>query len=225
MPHNTSVPLVYLISGSAPAWRVLLALEVKGVEYQPHVLQTSKKEQKQEWFLQINPRGQIPVFKHEDLVITESLAIMHYIDAKYPQKKLFGDSAQQVACIEQTCHEILAYTDKAVTAFVQPVFRQKLQDVSADLEAIGSKIKQELAVWDSILSNQQFLGGETISASDIVMIPTMQRLKRAVAKAPDAASEAGLDQIQEQFSSLFTWVAMTEKTEEFEKTFPEHWKS
>ena len=62
---------VYWISGSAPAWRVLLMLEFKGLEYKSHVLQTSKKEQKQAWFLGLNPRGQIPLVKDNGIVISE----------------------------------------------------------------------------------------------------------------------------------------------------------
>ena len=225
MTKNSTLPIVYLISGSAPAWRVLLALEVKGVDYQTHVLQTSQKEQKQDWFLAINPRGQIPVFKDGAQVVTESLAIMHYIDAKHPQYKIFGESPDQVAQIEQSCHELLSYTDKAITAFVQPVFRNKLDDVFGNLPDIGNVIMQELSICESSLAKHGFLAGDKLSAADIVMIPTMQRLKRAVSKAPDAAREAGLDQIQTEFSVLQNWTRMTENTAEFEKTYPEHWKS
>ena len=97
---------VYFISGSAPAWRVLLALEVKGLTYQPRVLETSKKEQKEAWFLEINPRGQIPVIKDGEVVVTESLAILHYLEKRNPDPAIFGETPKQTAEVEQTVHEI-----------------------------------------------------------------------------------------------------------------------
>ncbi|EQD47332.1 protein containing Glutathione S-transferase, partial [mine drainage metagenome] len=67
---------VYWGSGSPYAWRVLLALEHKGLPYTAHLLQFSKQEHKSPHLLQMNPRGRVPVLKDGDYVCFESLAIL-----------------------------------------------------------------------------------------------------------------------------------------------------
>ena len=75
---------VYWGSGSPYAWRVLLALEYKGLQYNSHVLQFSKQEHKSPQMLALNPRGRVPVLKDGDYVCFESLAVLYYLDLKYP---------------------------------------------------------------------------------------------------------------------------------------------
>ena len=75
---------VYWGSGSPFAWRVLLALEHKRLPYAAHLLQFSKQEHKSPQMLQLNPRGRVPVLKDGEYVCFESLAILYYLDLKYP---------------------------------------------------------------------------------------------------------------------------------------------
>ena len=72
-----SVVDIYWISGSPPSWRVLLALEYKHINYRSHLLSATTKEHKSNKFLTLNPRGQVPVIKHGEVIVRESLAILH----------------------------------------------------------------------------------------------------------------------------------------------------
>lgn len=215
---------VYWISGSAPAWRTLLFLEFKNLKYESRILETSKKEQKEPWFLEINPRGQIPVVQDGDTVVTESLAIMHYLEKKQPEPSLFGSNPKQTAQIEQASHEILSYVDTAITGFVNPVFRNKIEENRDTLPEVTKKILNELEVLENRLENNEWLAGE-FSAADIVMIPTMQRLIRAMDKAPELAIEMGLSDLSDNFPNLMHWNSATELLEEFDATFPPHWRN
>ncbi|MGQ0657219.1 MAG: glutathione S-transferase family protein [Chromatiales bacterium] len=78
---------VYWGSGSPFAWRALLALEVKRLQYVSHQLQFSRQEHKSPEFLRLNPRGKVPVLKDGDFVVYESLAIMKYLDDKYAEPR------------------------------------------------------------------------------------------------------------------------------------------
>ena len=53
---------VFWGSGSQPSWRVLLALEVKGLPYKSHLISFSAGEHKTPEFLRMNPRHRVPVF-------------------------------------------------------------------------------------------------------------------------------------------------------------------
>ncbi len=214
---------VYWISGSAPAWRVLLVLETKGIEYRSHILQTSKKEQKQEWFLRLNPRGQIPLLKHGDTTVTESFAIMHYLEKQFPRVPLLGNTPAQTGLIEQTMHEVIEYIDKRVTGFVQPVFRNKIDQVQDSLNDIAVSIQYELKIVESKLGATGWLAGE-FSAADIVLVPTIQRLRRAINKQSELAEQIGLGKLPTDYPNLNTWNQIIETSSAFDATFPPHWR-
>jgi GST-like protein len=60
-------------------------LEECGLDYKTHSLSLDKREQKQDWYLQINPNGRIPaIVDHDngDLAVFESGAILIYLAEK-----------------------------------------------------------------------------------------------------------------------------------------------
>lgn len=63
-------------------------LEELGVPYEVRPISLSKNEQKEEWFLKINPNGRIPAMLDGDIRVFESGAIMLYLAEKHG--KLFA---------------------------------------------------------------------------------------------------------------------------------------
>ena len=88
---------VYWGSGSPYSWRVMLALEHKRLPYTSHLLSLDMQEHKSPHMLALNPRGRVPTLKDGDYVVFESLAILYYLDLKYPDPPLFGDSPEEGA--------------------------------------------------------------------------------------------------------------------------------
>ena len=88
---------VFWGSGSPFAWRVLLALEAKGLAYQSRLLEFSKGDSKTPEFLALNPRGQVPVLRDGGYVVYESIAILAYLERKYPEPPLFGATPKKPA--------------------------------------------------------------------------------------------------------------------------------
>jgi len=60
-------------------------LETAGVAYEPVLVKLHKQENLGPEFRAINPRGQVPVLVDEGATITQILAIVSYLDAKFPQ--------------------------------------------------------------------------------------------------------------------------------------------
>src|SRR6187549_2098605 len=112
---------VYWGSGSPYSWRVLLALEHKGLEYRSHLA-----------MLAMTPRGRVPVLKDGDYVVFESLAVLYYLERKYPAKPLFGDSPEQGAVIMRVCCEFQAYIEEHVMRVARAVL-QRREDPNSDL--------------------------------------------------------------------------------------------
>lgn len=73
---------------NANSGKPMLALMEKGVEFQSHYLDLLNFDQHSPEYLKINPSGTIPAMVHGDLVLTESTAIMEYVDEAFPGPSL-----------------------------------------------------------------------------------------------------------------------------------------
>ena len=67
-------------------WKPVIFLEEAGVEYELTYIDFSKKEQKSDWYLKLNPNGRIPTIVdrgNNNFVVFESGAILWYLAEKY----------------------------------------------------------------------------------------------------------------------------------------------
>ncbi|MEQ9688660.1 MAG: maleylacetoacetate isomerase [Bauldia litoralis] len=69
---------------SSAAYRVRIALNLKGLDYEPVSVHLRKGEQRAEAFLALNPQGMVPALVDGDAVLTQSPAILEYLDEAYP---------------------------------------------------------------------------------------------------------------------------------------------
>lgn len=78
--------MIELYSASTPNGRkISILLEELGIPYTVHPIDLGKLEQKQEWFLKINPNGRIPAIIDKDngnFAVFESGAILIYLAEK-----------------------------------------------------------------------------------------------------------------------------------------------
>lgn len=100
---------LYWGSGSGASWRALLGLMLKGLDYESRRLNPSKRDQKQPEYLAINPRGTFPTLCDSDLVVRDSMAILHYLDAAYTEPPIFGATPAETALVAQQCAELSDY--------------------------------------------------------------------------------------------------------------------
>jgi glutathione S-transferase len=135
---------LYWGRGSPFAWRVMLTLEVKGLAYQSTLLEFSKGDHKAADFLKLNPRGKVPVLKDDDFVLNESLAIMAYLDKKYPEPPLFGTSPRETGLIWRAVMETEAYLLSAGDKVIRPVFFGKGLDELEKIQEAAQAVREEL---------------------------------------------------------------------------------
>jgi glutathione S-transferase len=63
-------------------------LEELGADYDLHVLNLKKGEQRQPDYLAINPMGKVPAIKHGEALVTEQPAVYQYLADLYPEAGL-----------------------------------------------------------------------------------------------------------------------------------------
>jgi glutathione S-transferase len=216
---------VYWGSGSPFAWRVLLALEYKRLPYRSHLLQFSKQEHKSPQMLALNPRGRLPVLKDGDYVCFESLAILYYLERKYPQPPLFGRSAEEGGTIMRVICEYQAYIEPQVTRIVTAVFGGK-DDLGGDeITAAMHAVASEARTIEGRLSKSDWIVGDAYSAVDMVIFPGIQLLKRALEKPQAAALSSRFMPLEVNYPALGRWLARVAAQPGYERTYPPHWRT
>ena len=74
---------------STTAYRVRAALNLKGLSYEIETVNLLEKEQKSPDYLALNPSGAVPTLRLDDgTLLTQSLAIMDYLDSLAPEPLL-----------------------------------------------------------------------------------------------------------------------------------------
>jgi maleylacetoacetate isomerase len=71
---------------SLATYRVRVALNLKGLVYEERIVDLSKGTQFDERFESLNPQHALPVLEFEGKTLTQSLAIMEFIDEHWPER-------------------------------------------------------------------------------------------------------------------------------------------
>src|SRR5690606_15340218 len=88
---------LYTYFRSSAAFRVRIALNIKGLEYEPVVIWLPDGEQSGEPYRQLNPQALVPTLVDDGLRLSQSLAIIEYLDETRGGPKLLpADPAGRV---------------------------------------------------------------------------------------------------------------------------------
>ena len=88
---------------STAAYRVRLALNIKQISYSQESVHLVKDggEQHQPEYQSLNPQGLVPTIVDDGVVIGQSLAILEYLEEKYPQRSLLPPDPSKRAIVRQ----------------------------------------------------------------------------------------------------------------------------
>jgi glutathione S-transferase len=216
---------LYWGSGSPFSWRVMLTLALKRLPYESKLLEFSKGDHKSSGYLKLNPRGKVPTLKDGSFVLYESLAIMAYLDRKYPDPPIFGRSSEEAGQIWRSISETESYLGVPANKLVTSVFFAKGLEKTDEMQATAATIIEELKRLDSALAESNWLVGSQISAADIALFPLIQIILRAASKDAAKPLKLGLIPLAQSYPNIAAWVKRTEEAiPGYEKTYPPHWK-
>ena len=163
-------------------WRVRIALHVKNLEYQIVFTDLYTKPATPE-FLVLNPFAQIPVLIDDGFVLAESMAILEYLEEKYPHPPLMPKDIQARAIVRKLMCWGTDYWPGAWKKWMAPRFPESLADPwSEESVAQGRReICHHLDMLENQLSDRRWLVSE-FSLADICYAPFVLVLDRWVAR-------------------------------------------
>jgi maleylpyruvate isomerase len=94
---------LYTYFRSSAAYRVRIALNLKGLQYDaiPVHLLRGGGEQLQEQYRSINPSGLVPAFQDDYITLTQSMAILEYLEDAYPETPIMPKDATERAHVRE----------------------------------------------------------------------------------------------------------------------------
>lgn len=216
---------IYWGSGSPFAWRVLMAAELKGVDFQSHQLSFTAQEHKAPAYLALNPRGEVPTLKHGDVVLTESIAIMVYLDRLSPEPPLFDGDAARSAAIWRWVSIAAYHLEPLLSRIVGPIFGQSVDRDAEDMQTAARAIHEEWAQMERVLNDQHYLVDNRLSGADIVVYTGMMFLRRIAGRDVTEPLALGLHTLDARYPSLAGWCDRMTETRGYDRAYPPHWRS
>lgn len=166
---------------SSTSYRARIALNLKGLPYEYKAVHLLKEEQLSENFKRINPLGELPALIHDGKVISQSLAILEYLDEVFPQPSIYPGSAERRAHIRQFCENINSFLHPLGNLKVMKLLETQHGFDEAKKEAwyhhwyaIGLKTLEQMAQKNS----GTWCFGNEITAADICLIPLLFSARR-----------------------------------------------
>jgi maleylpyruvate isomerase len=165
---------------SSASYRVRIALNLKGLsaEHLPHHLR--KGEQRDPAYLAINPQGLVPTLQDQGIIITQSLAIIEWLEETHPEPPLLPKDALRRAHVRAFAQVLACDT--------HPVQNLKVLTRLRELGLAGEKVtdwaawanREGLTACEALLANEAgpFCFGEAPGMADLCLVPQLANARR-----------------------------------------------
>jgi GSH-dependent disulfide-bond oxidoreductase len=147
-------------------WKIAIALEELGLPYRVHALRLSQGEQKQAWYLELNPNGRIPTIvdrDNDDFVVFESGAILIYL-AEKTGRLMPADVKGRSRVIQWLMFQMAGVGPMMGQANV--FFRYAPEKIPFAIDRYQREVRRLFEVLDRQLGKHEYLAGE-YSIADI----------------------------------------------------------
>jgi len=214
---------LYWGSGSAYCWRVLLALEHKRLEYRSHMLHFDTQEHKAPQMLAMNPRGKLPVLRDGDYVAFESVAVLYYLDRKYPEPPIFGLTPEEGGVIMRVIEEYQNYIEPGLMKIVAAVTDRRGPQIGEEIAEAMHRVAGEARTIERRLSQGDWVVGDRFTAVDMVIYPDIRLLQRALARPAASELAARFLPIDINYPALGRWLDRVAALPGHARTWPPSW--
>jgi glutathione S-transferase len=173
---------------SVNARRVWITLLEKQLPFESILLNLDGDQFSAE-FTRINPLQRVPVVVDEGLRLVESLAILEYLEAKYPAVALMPHNVDEIALIRMIC--LISLTDLQPATL--PLMKQLVGLIvdSVTLQTAQQRIIQILQFFEDLIRERTYIAGNNFTLADIVagtLVPSVAMFGIAIEPFPKLAA-------------------------------------
>ena len=164
---------------SSASYRVRIALNLKGVDYQAVPTDLLAASHKAADYVARNPQGFVPMLSIDGHDLTQSLAIIDYLDANYPDPPMVSsDPATRAKTLAQAL---------LIAADIHPVNNLRIlgylkREFGADDAAVAKWyrhwIVEGFAALEAMAPEQGLFGGDLPNLADVCLVPQMANARR-----------------------------------------------
>jgi len=166
---------LYTYFRSSSAYRVRIALNLKGIPYEPQFVHLRRGEQVHPDYLSLNPQGLVPVLVDGNHVLTQSLAIIEYLDETHPEPPLLpkdspGRARVRALALAIAC-EMHPLNNLRVLQYLGSVLGHGEENSRAWYQ---HWIAQGFPAFERLLANSatgRFCHGDAPTLADICLVP------------------------------------------------------
>ena len=176
---------LYTFFRSSASYRVRIALNLKGVNYEqvPIHLRRGGGEQFSAAYKAVNPQALVPALEDSGRILTQSLAIMEYLEELYPNPPLLPTAAADRALVRSMALIIACEIHPIQNLRVLVHLKNDLKQSDDDLNlwarhwiGLGLSAVEQLVV--SGPKRGKFCFGDTPTLADICLIPQLANARR-----------------------------------------------
>jgi len=165
---------------SSAAYRVRIALNMKGLAYEPVPIDLRQGAQRSEAYRARNPQGLVPYLEDGDVGIGQSLAIMEYLDERYPEPPLLPGDAAARAWVRALALAIACEIHPLNNSRVLQYLEQRGDSEADRLAWYRHWIGQGFAPIEAVLAGRgdPFCFGERATLADVCLVPQVYNARR-----------------------------------------------
>ena len=155
-------------------------LETAGADYEPVMVKLHKGEQNEAAFRAVNPRGQVPVLVDGDQTITQIVAIVTYLDAKFPEQQYLPKDPlarakvlETLAWMNNTVHPTFTHVFMPFKFAGTPEAQEELKSFNAKVYA-GLLGEIEAMAKKAADAGKPWLGGDKLGPLDVYSLTLLR---------------------------------------------------
>ncbi len=176
-----SRPILYDYYRSSAAYRVRIALNLKGLDYESRPVNLVESEQRGDDYRELNPQGLIPMLEIDGHRLTQSLSIIVYLDQCFPDPPLVprdpADGAHVCAMALAVACDIHPLNNLRVLKYLKGQLGRSQEEVDA---WYAHWISEGLPALELIAKAGagKFLFGDAPTIADVCLVPQLYNARR-----------------------------------------------